>query len=205
MGLISFHSFRISGFLFVAAFAAPTYAGVVSVEADPTGKTVTVDAQDANLDEVLAKLGQSEGFTIKRLRAEDGPSTVSGRFEGSVYHVLLRILDHENHVIEHSADSKAGIARVVLYGPTRNIPPSSDVASNRPSQTPLPVQNVPQPIPVPQQAAVVPAYVPPAQLRPQAQQQRHQTQNQRPQAEQPRAQPQKPTKPVALRRGGPGN
>ncbi len=79
---------------------------------------ITVDAKEAKVDAILSKLGEQQGFQL-RLVGKEGKETdsetISGRFEGSIASVLARILHNENHMIVHSAEAKAGIARIVLF------------------------------------------------------------------------------------------
>ena len=77
---------------------------------------ISVDANDASLDDVLARLGEQHGFQIRSSGKSPSADTISGQFEGTLGAVLARILHGESHMIMHSAGAKSGIARIVLFG-----------------------------------------------------------------------------------------
>ena len=109
----------------LAAFLLPAVAaaGTVTVSEDQGG--LSVDTVDSPIDEILAQIAQTQEFQIVRM----GPAPdekLSGQFSGSLGVVIARLLQNENHLIVHSAKAKAGIARIVLFGP----PGKSDAAPN---------------------------------------------------------------------------
>ena len=95
-------------------------AGTVTVTA--AQGLISVDANDANLDEVLAKLGEQQGFKIRSTGKSQSADTISGQFEGTLAAVLARILHNESHMIMHSASAKAGIAQIVLFNAGNSAP-----------------------------------------------------------------------------------
>jgi hypothetical protein len=132
----------------------PAAAAELSVTTGTAAGSVIIEAKRATLDEVLTRLGETEGFTIKRVRSEKKAETISGHFEGPLTAVLSRVLDRENYAIEHSCSAKTGIVRVLLYGSIHAAPPS---ASKTQPQAPVVAPRVAPAAPV--AAAVQPAAV----------------------------------------------
>ena len=100
----------------LAAFMLPAMAVAGTVTVNEAQGKLSIDTTDAAVDEILAHVGQSQGFEIERI----GPvpdEKISGNFAGSLADVAARILQNENHMIVHSATAKTGIARIVLLGP----------------------------------------------------------------------------------------
>ena len=93
---------------------AAALAGSVTVN-EEQGK-LSIETVDTSIDELLSQIAQSQKFQIVRMGAAPDEK-ISGHFSGSVNEVMARILQNENHVIVHSEKAKAGIARVVLFGP----------------------------------------------------------------------------------------
>ena len=97
--------------------SAQAAAGTVTVETKQ-GRIVVV-ANEASLDEIMARLGEAQGFQIVRAGAAASPEPFTGRFEGSLNKVLERVLHTESHMVVHSANVACGIARIVLFGAKR--------------------------------------------------------------------------------------
>ena len=99
----------------LTAFLIPVAVSAGTVTVDEAASAIAVDSFDADVDEILGQIGQSQGFQIERV----GPAPVekvSASISGPLVDVVARILQNENHVILYSATAKAGISRVVLFG-----------------------------------------------------------------------------------------
>ncbi len=146
--------------LVAAGLAIPGGADAGSVAVTTkAGQAVKVEAEDASIDEIMARLGATYGFAIDRRGSSDAAPLVSGHYEGTLRQVLARLLGNENHMIQHSSVAKQGIARIVLYGtgkPESVIPGQASVAQAQQVQGAMPR---PQPISraLPQATAGVPA------------------------------------------------
>ena len=106
------------GLMLAAMLTCSAMAGEVTVSVDASKGVTTVDADNAKVDDVLAKVGEALGFTIERAGQHAAVGTVSGHFEGPLDVVLQRILRGEGHMIERSAKAKSGVVRIVLFGST---------------------------------------------------------------------------------------
>jgi hypothetical protein len=123
---IAFRVLPLSFLIWIAGQSA-VFAGTVRIEPTTSNRSVALVAEDATLVEVVAKLSETYGFRLEQkggarsvepsrdgARGDDARS-VDGRYEGSLRVVLDRLLAKESYFIEHAAESKSGIARVVLY------------------------------------------------------------------------------------------
>jgi hypothetical protein len=140
--------------LAIALIVTPgaAFAGSVRIEEAGVGR-IAVDADDAMLDEIVASIGETHGFSIKRVGAAAKSEPVSGRFEGTLASVLSQLLQAENHAIEYAAHTHSGIARVTLYtAPGLNVggTPSRPATAGTAGQPgPLPLSrrlDAPQPV-----------------------------------------------------------
>jgi hypothetical protein len=76
---------------------------------------VLIEANDANVEEVLGVLAARFEFAVERPAAASGqPVRFSGRLQGSLDEVLERLLRHEGHMIVRSAEARSGISLVRL-------------------------------------------------------------------------------------------
>jgi hypothetical protein len=89
---------------------------------------VIVETTDANTDEVLAALAAHFAFEVERGAPSDQTIRFSGRLQGSLDQLLVRLLRHQGHVIVRSAEARAGISRVVLLDGTSETPPAPTIA-----------------------------------------------------------------------------
>lgn len=101
----------------VAACWFVSQASAGSIVLHDKAADISIETQDAPLDEVLDTIGRSQGFAVERVGGEPG-GPISGRFSGNVREVIAYILQNESYVIEHSATAKAGIVRLLLMGTT---------------------------------------------------------------------------------------
>jgi hypothetical protein len=146
-------------------------AGTVAIEA--ANGRVTVDANDIALDEVLTRLGESQGFKLQVPPNAPHFDAISGRFEGPLTGVLTRLLHNESHMIIHSADTQSGIARIVLFGAGEETSAGVQAATPAPATPPIAVARtrataaaaVAQPKPLPRE--VIPASAPQQRQAPQ--------------------------------------
>ena len=114
-------------------------AGTVTLERTAGGR-ISIVADDASLDEVLATLSKAYAFKVDRLGYRLDSEPLTGRFDGSVRTVLTRLLQDENHIIQNSARAKAGIASISIYSAVR--PQNSGPNLARPAPTPVPLRPV---------------------------------------------------------------
>ncbi|WP_143117833.1 hypothetical protein [Hyphomicrobium facile] len=105
-------------------------AANVSLEMAAGDAHVVVEAQDATVQDVLTKLSESRGFKVERADQARDDAKISGRFEGPFSHVLERVLEKENHFIEHGLNESGTIARVVLYGAQPAATPPADTPTS---------------------------------------------------------------------------
>ena len=134
----------------LAAFLIPSAAAAGSVTIDEDRGTFAIEAKDATVDEVLTRVGQSQGFSVER--GGDTPGTTfSGRFTGPLKTVMARILENESHMIVHSATSKTGIARVLLLGPAETPAPPVAVAVPAAGGSTTGTSTIPVPKPLPRE------------------------------------------------------
>ena len=91
---------------------------------------VVVEAQDATVQDVLEKLSEGHGFKVERADQTRDDAKISGRFEGPFSHVFERVLEKENHFVEHSLNETGTITRVVLYGAQLAATPQDDAPSS---------------------------------------------------------------------------
>ncbi len=114
-------------------FSAATVAEGVEVAGDDDGKRVSIKVDNMTMDDVLEELQKRYGFAIEGLSnaQSDEFSEVLG---GSLDDVLERLLRNWNHMIVHSAKSRAGILKVMIlnsdYG-AASPDESSDSESHR--------------------------------------------------------------------------
>jgi hypothetical protein len=157
--------------MFIVLETSSAAAGTVNIEPS-AGRSVTVVAESATISEVISRLGETYDF---RLDQKGGPRAldatrveqlaVDGRFEGPLRAVLERLLAKESYFIEHAAQSKSGISRVVLY----NVAPPQPTAQSATRVIPLIARRSAEPVDTtaaveryPQVAApAAPAIVPP--------------------------------------------
>ncbi|CAA2142684.1 hypothetical protein [Hyphomicrobium sp. ghe19] len=116
------------GFALLGAGAAS--AANVSLEVADGDAHVVVEAQDATVQDVLQKLSEGHGFKVERADQARDDAKISGRFEGPFSHVLERVLEKENHFVEHGSNEPGAITRVVLYGAQPAITPQADAPSS---------------------------------------------------------------------------
>jgi hypothetical protein len=91
-------------------FAAPAQAEVrVSGGAD----AVTIETQEATLEQVLAALRASFRFRYRSTAALD--RVINGTYSGSLSRVIARLLEDQSYVIQSSQNELA----VVILGPSR--------------------------------------------------------------------------------------
>ena len=124
-------------------------AGTVRLETAAGGR-ISVIADDASLDEVLATLSKAYAFKVDRVGYRLDSEPLTGQYDGSVRAVLTRLLQDENHIIQNSARAKAGIASISIYSTGR--PQNSGANEARPVPTqlaPRPIALVPAPVPIP--------------------------------------------------------
>ena len=152
--------------LFLIGGLAGASAGTVKIE-QANGPILTVVAEGATVSEVVGKLGEAYGFRLDHKGgvspadpSRDDEFGLDGRYEGSLWAVLERILDKESYFIEHAPRSKSGIARVVLYNRGSSQPTALTTAASGAtpvSVAPPPVAAVPRYLsPAPTVAAIVP-------------------------------------------------
>ncbi len=109
----------------LTAFLIPAMAIAGTITVNEEQGKLSIETVDAPIDEILAQIAQTQEFQIVRMGAAPDEK-LSGQFSGSLGVVIARLLQNENHLIIHSAKAKAGIARIVLFGP----PGRSDALPN---------------------------------------------------------------------------
>jgi hypothetical protein len=122
----------------VAAWTSvQVWAGDVQIERADSPDQVILNLKDASVDEVLEALAARFGLKIERERRTAEPARFSGRIQGSLDHVLERILRHESHIIVRSPSSPGGIGRVAVLGANQSAKASLPAApGGAPSTTP---------------------------------------------------------------------
>lgn len=128
-------------------------AGTVEVKALAAPGGIEIDAKDAPIGDILAKLGAAQGIKIEQIGDDAPVRTWSGRISGRTEDVLSRVLESENFVVEHGHGTRSGIQRVRVFAAT-----SSDEieVTQTPIQSPQQTRAVPQAVPQPQPAVVRP-------------------------------------------------
>jgi hypothetical protein len=96
----------------------PAWAGSSSIEIDKANGSLTIEADNASIDDVLNQIGEANGFEVTRNGAGE-PSVVSGQYEGTIKSVVSNILKRENHMIVYSP--VGGISRIILYRACKGI------------------------------------------------------------------------------------
>jgi hypothetical protein len=66
-------------------------------------------------------------FDVERSERSSHPVRFSSRLEGSLDQVLDRVLRNQAHIIVHSAETHAGISRIVLFEANSGAPASGVV------------------------------------------------------------------------------
>lgn len=115
---------------FLLLGAGGVSAANVSLELAGGDAHIVVEAQDATVQDVLEKLSEGHGFKVERADQARDDAKISGRFEGPFSHVLERVLEKENHFVEHSLNETGTITRVVLYGAQPASAPQADASSS---------------------------------------------------------------------------
>lgn len=104
---------------FLTLPAPPVLAGTVQIDvgtvsAHANGADLSVEAKDATLGEILDALAVRFEFRVDGAAAGRGRSTTSGRWTGSLDHVLGRLLKSTGHVVVHDDKAPGGISRVLV-------------------------------------------------------------------------------------------
>ena len=139
-------AWRIDATIALAEFLLPAIAAAGTVTVNEAQGKLSIDTTDAAVDEVLAQIGQSQGFEVERIGAA-AVEKLSGNFAGSLGDVVARILQNENHMIVHSATAKAGIARIVLFGSGSKAETASSAAPTVGAATRGNAAGMPKPLP----------------------------------------------------------
>jgi hypothetical protein len=91
-------------------------AGTVSIGVNPANqKELVVEAQDATIPEILARLQELQPFEIEQSGDYATPGPITRRYTGEFRHVLERVLENENHLVV-SSERLPAVERVVIYG-----------------------------------------------------------------------------------------
>ena len=141
--------------MIIAMLIVPLAVAAGTVTIDNTAGEIAIEANSATIDEVLTRIGEHQGFEVERLGL--APSVaMSGRFSGTTGEVVSRILQHESHMIVHSATAQAGIARIILFGATETNPaaPAATPAAAVPAAIPADAPVPPIPVVAPEQPTV---------------------------------------------------
>jgi hypothetical protein len=107
---------------------APLWAGQAHLVEEAGPERIVIETADASIDEVLAVLAVHFEFAVERGAPSSQTIRFSGRLQGSLDQLLDRLLRHEGHMIVRSAESRAGISRVVLLDDKVGSPPAPTVA-----------------------------------------------------------------------------
>jgi len=94
---------------------APARAGTVTITPIERGMIVVV-ADNATIDEVLARIGERFDFTVERVSSGGNTKTYSGRFAGTPDQLVTQMLRGQGHVVVWSTNAPAGIGRILLLG-----------------------------------------------------------------------------------------
>ena len=132
-----------------ALSVATAHAGTVAVSG-PVNGILLVQAADAGVDEVLARLAQHQGFTVDGALNASASRRISGKISGSLDDVLRRLLRAESFTVVYAS---AGVERIVLSGAGTRAPtivaesqgPAREVAS-LPSRAPKSIDPAPMPV-----------------------------------------------------------
>lgn len=104
-----------AGLIFLMLQAGAAAAGSVTVAPDPqNARNIVVEARDASVAEIVARLQEAQPFEVERL-GEPSASPITRRYAGEFRHVLERVLENENHLVVTTVQSR-DVQRVVLYG-----------------------------------------------------------------------------------------
>ena len=126
-----------------AALASAQTPALAGAKVGGNPEAVTVDAQNISIGEILAALAHD--FNVHYRSSVDLNRQITGTYEGSVRHVVTRILEGYNFVVESSpgrievtvfgtqnAPMTSGGPGVAIGGPIRQAPPGFPVAPAMP-------------------------------------------------------------------------
>jgi hypothetical protein len=106
---------------------ATGWAGEARVVETGGSDRLVIEAEDANLDDILQLLAARFEFDVERHTTPSGTIRFSGRLEGSLDQLLERLLRHEGHIIVRSPEALARVSRVVLVGADTGARPPAPV------------------------------------------------------------------------------
>lgn len=103
------------------ALLTPTsvLAGSISVT-EEAAPNIVVEAQDGSVKQVLDELGKRYGFKVDYASPTDTTAAVTGRWAGPPKTIVARLLKLQDHIVIQSADTPAGIGRIVLLPKTHS-------------------------------------------------------------------------------------
>lgn len=100
-----------AGLTAVAGLVAAASPAVAQAVVEATDGGVTLEADEASVDDVLAELAKVGGFAVERVGEDTCSKPVSGHFAGPLTSVLAHALEAENHVVVSSGGT---VAKVVV-------------------------------------------------------------------------------------------
>jgi hypothetical protein len=121
--------------------AASSQAGVVAITVEADGKTLSIDAKDATIEEILTKLNDTKPFVIERIGTIADTKSANRQLSGQTRVVLERLLENENHLIYTNVRTRE-VERLVVYG----APATNETSSNQPQHvaSPAPTRSAPE-------------------------------------------------------------
>lgn len=119
-------------FALLQGLAPAGHASAVDVSRT-TGDELQVVADDATIDEVLARLAEHEGFSVAGRFDNSSTRRISVRLRGRLDDVLVRLMRNESFSLVFSATAPGRVERVVLVG-AQTSRAATDLPATAPSE-----------------------------------------------------------------------